>query len=112
MPIILSSDTEVILSVVCFASAFTDMMDGFNGDSARSAYIKSRTIEWLRARIEDPLMQMADTTIMMTMHLLLGEVWVRDELPLRVHLKGLEKLVAQRGGMKRIPQTIAEVLEW
>lgn len=112
MPMVLSASSQVILSLIVYASAFTDMMDGVSGDSARSAYIKSKVVQWLNVRLQSPVTQTDNATIIMICHLIVGEVWVRDDHTFRVHLAGLEKIVTQRGGLKSLPQTIAEVLTW
>jgi hypothetical protein len=63
----------------------------------------------IKERLHHPVTQFDDTTLMVILHLLAGEMWSCNEKTLRIHESGVARFITQRGGMHTLTDTLAEV---
>lgn len=101
-----------LLSACCIASTHIDMSNGESGDSELTALVKLEIYGWLHDRIANPTTQADDLTALMILQLFLGNVWTCDENAFQIHQAGLERIVAQRGGLKNLTPALAEMIAW
>ncbi|RMZ67192.1 tachykinin family [Pyrenophora seminiperda CCB06] len=93
---------EIILSACVLTSAWIDMRAGCLGDSTRTTIAKMETMRIASERLARPDTQLDDSTLMVLLHLLVGEVWSCNEKTLRTHLSGIAHFISQRGGMYKL----------
>jgi hypothetical protein len=96
------SNPHMILSSTCLVSTWLDMKEGHSGDSKRTAMVKEETFAMINKRIQDPLLQSDDTTLMAILHVLAGEMWGCNENTLTVHIHGVAQFIHQRGGLESL----------
>lgn len=96
------SHPHILLSSTIMASTFLDMHEGCSGESKRTVLVKAESIGWINERLRSPATQFDDSTLMIILHLLAGELWSCNERTLRIHESGIARLVAHRGGMERL----------
>lgn len=94
------SHPHILLSSTIVASTWMDMHAGTRGDSRRTAVVKGEILSWIKGRLASPELMNADSTMIVIIHLLAGEMWSCNERTLRWHEMGVAKLIAQRGGME------------
>lgn len=87
------------------------MHAGCSGDSKRTALIKNETLGWINERLRNSATQFEDSTLMVILHLLAGEMWNCNEKTLRIHQSGIARLITHRGGMSSLGGygTVAEI---
>ena len=73
------------------------MHAGCSGDSARTNQIKAEIIGWINERLRNPALQTDDSTLMVILHLMVGEMWSCNEKTLRIHEEGIERFIKARG---------------
>jgi len=92
-------DRDVLLSACVLASAWIDMHTGCLDDSTRTTIAKMETMRNASERLAQPDTRLDNSTLMVLIHLLAGELWSCNEKTLRTHQYGLAYLITQRGGM-------------
>jgi hypothetical protein len=103
------SHPHVMLSSSILASVWLDMLSKNPGDSKQTVLLKDEIIGMINERLQDATTQSSDTTIMVVIHLLVGEISGSNEAALRVHERGIAKLLQHRGGLHRLHnETLAE----
>ncbi|KAF2280447.1 uncharacterized protein EI97DRAFT_411741 [Westerdykella ornata] len=90
---------HILLSSTAIASTWIDMQTRISGDTRRTMLLKGEVISWINQRLRDPAQQFQDSTLMIILQLLVGEMWSCDEETLRIHEKGIARLINHRGGM-------------
>ncbi|KAI2484904.1 hypothetical protein Ptr902_03844 [Pyrenophora tritici-repentis] len=101
---------DVMLSAYVMTSAWIDMVAGCQEESTRTTIIKMETMGVASERLAHPDTQLDDTTLMVLLHLLAGELWSCNEKTLRTHQSGIAHLVTQRGGLDGLGNSVvAEV---
>ena len=110
LPLMLSHP-HIILSSTVLASTWVDMLNKCSGDSATTAMVKTETIEMIKERLANPVLQSDDATLIVILHLFAGEMWVCNEQALRAHEKGVAATISRRGGLSRFTynRALAEV---
>jgi hypothetical protein len=78
------------------------MHAGCSGDTKRTVLVKGEVIGWINQRLRDGAQQFEDSTLMVILHLLVGEMWSCNEKTLRIHESGIARLIAHRGGMEQL----------
>ena len=75
------------------------MHTGCQDDSTRTTIAKMETMRNASERLAQPDTRLDNSTLMVLIHLLAGELWSCNEKTLRTHQHGLAYLITQRGGM-------------
>lgn len=96
------SHPHILLSSTVMASTWLDMHEGVSADSKRTALVKAECIGWINGRLRNPATQFEDSTLMIILHLLAGEMWSCNEATLRIHQSGIARLINHRGGMSSL----------
>ncbi|KAF2443475.1 hypothetical protein P171DRAFT_495244 [Karstenula rhodostoma CBS 690.94] len=99
---------HILLSSTIMSSTWRDMLDGVCGESRRTILIKAEIIAWINERLRHADTMCRDDTIMVIIHLLMGETWSCNEKTLEIHLAGMAKLMAARGKLE-LPTTFDTV---
>ena len=101
---------DVLLSACVITSTWMDMHAGCPDDSIRTTVAKMEIMRVAGERLAHPDVRLENSTLMVLIHLLAGEVWSCNEKTLRTHQYGLAHLITQRGGMNGMGNPIfAEV---
>lgn len=87
---------HILLSSTIMSSTWRDMLDGVCGESKRTILLKTEIINWINERLRHTDTMCRDDTVMVIIHLLMGETWAGDERTLAIHLSGMAKLMAAR----------------
>lgn len=90
---------HILLSSTIMSSTWRDMLEGVCGESKRTMLLKAEIIGWINERLRNPDTMFHDHTIMVILHLLVGETWSCDERTLHIHMSGLARLIAARGNL-------------
>jgi hypothetical protein len=93
---------HILLSSTTLASCWLDMHAGCSGDTKRTVLVKGEIIGWINQRLRNIAHQFEDSTLMVILHLLVGEIWSCNEKTLRIHESGVSRLIAHRGGMENL----------
>lgn len=96
------SHPHILLSSTIMASTWLDMHEGVSGESKRTMIVKAESIGWINERLRNSATQFEDSTLMIILHVLAGEMWSCNEKTLRIHQAGIARLIAHRGGMERL----------
>lgn len=105
----LLSHPHLLLSSTVLASTWIDFQEGCSGDSRRTSLVKQETIAMVNRRLLEADHQ-SDATLMVVLHLLVGEMWNCHETTLRIHEEGVGRLIKLRGGLASfVNQAVAEV---
>jgi hypothetical protein len=106
----LLSHPHILLSATILTSTWIDEQAGCPGDSKRTALIKSETLSMINERLRVPETRLDDATLMVILHLLAGEMRNCNEKTIRIHMSGVARLIAERGGIEGLAnETVAEV---
>ena len=100
-------EPDLLLSSTILASTWVDMRAGRSGDSKRTVMAKAETMNMINERLRHPETQLADTTLVVILHLLAGEIWNCNENVLRIHQAAVARLITHRGGTDSIPYGFA-----
>lgn len=102
------------LSSVCINATSLDIRRGLIDDSPETLTVKVEAISEINAMLQHKEHQASDSTIMSVVHVLCNEIPRGDEMTLLCHLKGLELMVSQRGGMSQLggKGCIAAMVTW
>lgn len=87
---------HILLSSTIMSSTWKDMVEGLCGESRRTILLKAEIISWINERLQDPVLMFHDDTIMIILHLLVGETWSCNEKTLHIHMSGIARLMAAR----------------
>ncbi|KAL1602577.1 hypothetical protein SLS60_005993 [Paraconiothyrium brasiliense] len=87
---------HILLSSTIMSSTWRDMLDGICGESRRTILIKAEIISWINERLRHTDTMCRDDTIMVIIHLLMGETWSCNEKTLDIHMAGMARLMAAR----------------
>ncbi|EUC38455.1 hypothetical protein COCCADRAFT_82900 [Bipolaris zeicola 26-R-13] len=99
LPVMLS-DPEVMLSSAILASVWLDMHSEIPGESTQTRLLKDEIIGMVNQRLGKKSTCSSDSTIMVVLHLLMGEISGSNEKALRVHERGIAHLLQHRGGLQ------------
>jgi len=88
---------HILLSSTIMSSTWRDMVDGVCGESRRTLLLKTEIISWINERLRHADTMCHDDTIMVIIHLLMGETWSCNERTLAIHMSGMARLMAARG---------------
>src|SRR5690242_12125901 len=110
LPLMLSHPHIVLTSTV-LASAWLDMQKNISGDSTTTTRVKTETFGMINKRLLDPALQLQDATLVVILHLFVGEMWMCNEKILRIHENGVATFVSRRGGLSTFDynRVLAEV---
>lgn len=101
---------HVILSSPLLASTWLDMNDGCSGPSRHTAMLRAEILAMLTQRLSCQDTLADETTLIIILHLLAGEMWICDEGLIRVHKEGILKFIVQQGGLDNLSNAaLAEV---
>jgi hypothetical protein len=64
--------------------------------------VRAAIVPMINAALDDPLARNSDSTLISVLHLLCSEVPGSSDSTMRIHQRGLLKLVKQRGGLDRL----------
>lgn len=104
------SQPRLILGMTILTSAWLDMQAGCIGDSDRTTTIKAEIRTLIHERMDDPNTRFTDSTLIVMLELLFGEMWNCDEGLIRTfHQSGINILITERGGINRLENAVAEV---
>ncbi|KAJ4289627.1 hypothetical protein N0V90_010956 [Kalmusia sp. IMI 367209] len=103
------SHPHTLLSSTIMSSTWRDMHDGVCGESRRTILLKAEIITWINERLQCAATRFDDTTIMVILHLLVGETWSGNEKSLRIHMSGIARLMEGRGQRVNLPATFDTV---
>ncbi|KAF2640595.1 hypothetical protein P280DRAFT_322313 [Massarina eburnea CBS 473.64] len=109
------SHPHILLSSTIVASTWMDMHSGVSGESRRTVVIKGEILSWIKERLANNTTLNDDSTLIVIIHMLAGEMWSCNEATMRTHEKGVAKLISHRGGMNclggygTVAQTLASV---
>lgn len=92
---------HILLSSTIMSSTWRDMLDGVNAESRRTILIKAEIITWINHRLRHADTMCRDDTIMVIIHLLMGETWSCNEKTLDIHMSGMARLMAARGRLEQ-----------
>jgi hypothetical protein len=95
------SHPHVLLRSTVLASGWLDMHSGCPGDSRRTALVKAEILGMISERLRHPDARFSDSTLLVILNLLGGEIWSCNEKTLRTHESGIARFVSQRGGLHR-----------
>ena len=87
---------HILLSSTIMSSTWRDMVEGLCGESRRTIMLKAEIISWINQRLQDPILMFHEHTIMVILHLLMGETWSCNEKTLHIHMSGIARLMAAR----------------
>lgn len=87
---------HILLSSTIMSSTWRDMLEGLCGESRRTILIKAEIIGWVNERLQHAVTLFRDDTIMVILHLLMGETWSCNEETLHIHMSGIARLMAAR----------------
>ncbi|KAF1952055.1 hypothetical protein CC80DRAFT_495657 [Byssothecium circinans] len=93
------SHPHILLSSTIVASTWMDMHAGISGESRRTVVIKGEILSWIKDRLANHATLNEDSTMIVIIHMLAGEMWSCNEQTMRTHEKGVAKLIYLRGGM-------------
>ncbi|CAI6327870.1 unnamed protein product [Periconia digitata] len=96
------SHPHILLSSTIVACTWMDMHAGVRGESRRTAVVKGEILSWIKGRLNSAELQAHDSTMIVIVHMLAGEMWSCNEQTLRWHEMGVAKLIAHRGGMDNL----------
>ncbi|EUC48923.1 hypothetical protein COCMIDRAFT_23301 [Bipolaris oryzae ATCC 44560] len=99
LPVMLS-DREVMLSSAILASVWLDMHSEIPDESKQTRLLKDEIIGMVNKRLRKKSTRSSDSTIMVVLHLLMGEISGSNEKALRVHERGIAELLQHRGGLQ------------
>ncbi|OAG01714.1 uncharacterized protein CC84DRAFT_1221199 [Paraphaeosphaeria sporulosa] len=94
---------HILLSSTIMSSTWRDMLDGMNAESRRTILVKAEIITWINERLRHADTMCRDDTIMVIIHLLMGETWSCNEKTLAIHMSGMARLMAARGKLELPP---------
>ena len=60
----------------------------------------------------EPDVRTADSSVLLVLYLVIGDVISRTETSLEVHVIGLEAMIEQRGGLDRLNTVVASMISW
>lgn len=93
---------DVLLSSSIIAAVWLDLHEERTSDSKQTVLLKAEIFDMIKGRLQKASTQSSDSTIMIVMHLLTGEIFGSNERALRVHEHGLARLLLHRGGLSRL----------
>ncbi|KAH7089790.1 hypothetical protein FB567DRAFT_521560 [Paraphoma chrysanthemicola] len=96
------SHPHILLSSTILVSTWLDMRAGCSGDSSRTAMVKAETLRMIHERITNPTTELNDSTLMVILHLLAGEMWSCNEENLRTHEAAVARFITSRGGLRSL----------
>lgn len=99
---------HILLSSTIMSSTWRDMLDGVCGESRRTILVKAEIMAWINERLRHADTMCRDDTIMVIIHLLMGETWSCNEKTLEIHMSGMARLMAARGRLE-LPATFDTV---
>ncbi|KAJ6277672.1 hypothetical protein J3E71DRAFT_15856 [Bipolaris maydis] len=105
LPVMLS-DREVMLSSAILASVWLDIHANIPGESKQTTMLKDEIIGMIKQRLLQNSTPSSDSTIMVVLHLLMGEISGSNEKALRVHERGIAYLLQHRGGLQSLGNEI------
>lgn len=100
------SDREVMLSSAILASVWLDIHANIPGESKQTTMLKDEIIGMIKQRLLQNSTPSSDSTIMVVLHLLMGEISGSNEKALRVHERGIAYLLQHRGGLQSLGNEI------
>lgn len=71
-------------------------------DSKQTYLLKDEIIGMINERLENSSTQATDATMMVILHLFMGEVLASNEAAIRVHERGIARMLLYRGGISRL----------
>ncbi|USP80569.1 uncharacterized protein yc1106_07843 [Curvularia clavata] len=99
LPMLLSHP-HLLLSSSIIASVWLDTLSSKPVDSKQTYLLKDEIIGMINERLQHSNTQSSDATIMVVLHLFVGEVLASNEAAIRVHERGIAKLILHRGGIR------------
>jgi hypothetical protein len=78
------------------------MQRGLSGDSHTTALIKEEVLDGMRQLLQQESVPRNDTLLMCILHMLAGEMWGCDERAWQVHLRGINRFIANREGLRQL----------
>ena len=87
---------HILLSSTIMSSTWRDMVEGVCGESRRTILLKAEIISWVNERLQNAATMYHNDTIMVILHLLMGETWSCNEDALHIHVAGLARLMSAR----------------
>ena len=98
----LHSHPHILLSNVAIISSWLDMVSKTPGDSKRTILIKGEIISMINERLDHPDTRLTNSTLVVILHLLGGEIWSCNEKTIRMHETGVAQFISRRGGLQHI----------
>ena len=93
------SHPHILLSSMVWASSWLDMLSKSSADSKKTVLLKNEIIAMINERLHVPSTRLSDSTLIVIIHLLVGEMPGSNERTRRAHEHGVAKLISQRGGL-------------
>ena len=95
----LLSHPHLLLSSSILASVWLDTLSSKPVNSQRTYLLKDEILGMINERLQNSNTQSSDATIMVVLHLFVGEILASNEAAIRVHERGIAKLLLHRGGI-------------
>lgn len=97
---------HTFLSTICISAAYQDAMYrsyvGTVPESVQQLRVRAEVIKMIGRALNSPELRFNDVTIVAVLQVLNGEVIGCNEEGVASHLRGIEKMVKQRGGLGRL----------
>ncbi|KAF2632067.1 hypothetical protein BU25DRAFT_406579 [Macroventuria anomochaeta] len=101
IPTVLSAP-HTFLSTLCCASAHLDAIFERDIESVETSSLRQEVMHLIGQNMVHPGKQVGDLNITALIQLIVSEVIGREEISLRIHEAGLEKMISLRGGLNQL----------
>ncbi|KAI9728471.1 MAG: hypothetical protein M1828_003873 [Chrysothrix sp. TS-e1954] len=96
------SDRLAYLSSLAIEAVRQDIVQNITGKSKKTLVVEGDVVSLIKSKIMEPATACSDETIFGVLHLLTGQIIQGDISLLDTHVRGLESIVLQRGGLKNL----------
>jgi len=105
---------HTFLGTLCLATAYHDVINELELESVQTIALRQEVIHLVGRNMLDPETRVSDHNIMAIIQLIISEVIGREESGLTWHENGIEGMIRQRGGLKKLGVNgrLASAISW